>query len=360
MNKTCVVVGLGKAFKIHKKVLEDIGINLVGYVDIDDSKLEEVRKESPNVFNSSSEAVNKVKPFFWDICVPNENHLEVIKEIVSIDSKANILVEKPVCEYNQINDLKQIIRNNPKLKILVNENYMSSNTTKVARGIINQKSLKPYIVISEMSKHRGQDFANGRFVDKKLYVWGYEGPHMLTMILGLGEEYKPKEIISSKIKDAYVETNQGIKIFEKQGEGEAEYIARNGARVLMRTSMTGEFKHLYPPHGKGLISDKILQSDKTRYRALIAKCKNNIDLIAFYDPVQGLEAGGYPGSVVVIENGEITYKKEPIPDNTMVNHISQAVNYFLGEEPNPCNVDTGILNVKTLDEIVSKAVSSNI
>jgi len=40
----------------------------------------------------------------------------------------------------------------------------------------------------------------------------------------------------------------------------------------------------------------------------------------------------------------------------MVNNISKAVNYFLGKEPNPCNVDTGILNVKTLDEIVSKAV----
>ncbi len=359
-EKTCFVVGLGKVFNIHKKVLNSLNIDIKGYIDNDKNKLNDMRKGYNHVFSSLVEAFRESNPFFWDICVPNENHLDVIKEIASLDEKANIFVEKPICEYSQINDLREIINNNPGLKISVNENYLSSNTTKEVRKILNEKSLKPHTIISEMSKHRGEDFANGRFVDKKLYVWGYEGTHMLTMVWGLGDGYKPDEIKSSKMKDAYIETIEGIKKFEKQGEGEAEYITQNGKNVLLRTSMVGEFKYLYPPHGKGLIENKIPQSDrKTRYRVLIAKCHNNIDLVAFYDPVQGLEAGEYPGSVVVIKNGQIDYIKEPIPDNTMFNHISKAVNHFSGKEKNPCDADTGILNVETLDKIVSKALRQN-
>ncbi|NER38300.1 MAG: Gfo/Idh/MocA family oxidoreductase [Oscillatoria sp. SIO1A7] len=90
----CVRVGYGTVAFWHEKKLRALGIDIIGIIDSDPVKQKEAAKRGIKVFSSLAEAADNY-PFFWDICCPTKYHVEIIRDIIEIDERANIIVEKP-------------------------------------------------------------------------------------------------------------------------------------------------------------------------------------------------------------------------------------------------------------------------
>jgi predicted dehydrogenase len=148
-------------------------VTTIGVIDLDEKKKKLALEAGFQAFSSYEEAF-KLKPDFWDICVSTDFHLNILKTIISLDSNANIIVEKPICHFFQIDTLKKILENFQG-KIVVNENYVSSNITKTVRKLSALLNLKSTRIISEMSKNRTADIRNRRFLDQEFFAFGYEG-----------------------------------------------------------------------------------------------------------------------------------------------------------------------------------------
>jgi len=321
----------------HEKKLTEEDVTTIGVIDIDENKRKLALEAGFQVFSSYEEAF-KLKPDFWDICVSTDFHLDILQTIRSLDFHANIIVEKPICHFFQINTLKKVLENFPG-KIVVNENYVSSNVTKNVREISTSLNLKPTRIISEMSKNRTADIRKGRFLDQEFFAFGYEGSHMITNILELGEEYFPAEIKNPHYGDMHITMPNGKICLPKQGRVEKKYISKSGAEVILYTSMAGDIKYYYP--GPFSFFDKIVEDNNTRYRILAVEDeKKCMAVVGFYEPVPGLNRG--EGTVVVFEKGDIKEYIAPIYDDTMGLSLKNAIHYFLEKRDNPCTVDMAI------------------
>lgn len=124
----CVRVGDGSVAFWHEKKIRALGIEMKGIIDPDPVKQKNAATRGIKVFSSLAEAAGS-HPFFWDICCPTKYHLEVIRDIIEIDNRANIIVEKPVCYYCEIEKLSELLKNF-KGKLVVNENYITSLVTQ--------------------------------------------------------------------------------------------------------------------------------------------------------------------------------------------------------------------------------------
>ncbi len=333
----CIRIGYGHVAEWHEKKLTEEDVTTIGVIDIDENKRKLALEAGFQVFSSYEEAF-KLKPDFWDICVSTDFHLDILQTIRSLDFHANIIVEKPICHFFQINTLKKVLENFPG-KIVVNENYVSSNVTKNVREISTSLNLKPTRIISEMSKNRTADIRKGRFLDQEFFAFGYEGSHMITNILELGEEYFPAEIKNPHYGDMHITMPNGKICLPKQGRVEKKYISKSGAEVILYTSMAGDIKYYYP--GPFSFFDKIVEDNNTRYRILAVEDeKKCMAVVGFYEPVPGLNRG--EGTVVVFEKGDIKEYIAPIYDDTMGLSLKNAIHYFLEKRDNPCTVDMAI------------------
>ena len=240
----CVRVGNGQVAFWHENKFRDLGIDTLGIIDPDPVKQKEAAERGIKIFDSFYPA-SAIRPFFWDICCPTKYHVEVIREIIKIDPHANIIVEKPICNYSNIKSLNQILKQF-KGKLVVNENYIASSVTQKIKELIISMNMTPHRVVSEMTKNRVNDFINGRFVDDKFYAFGYEGSHMVTNVLALGEKYLPQNIGKIFYEDLQVNINERNYYLPKQAMVEKHYRAVNGAEVVLYTSMVGKIKYFYP------------------------------------------------------------------------------------------------------------------
>jgi predicted dehydrogenase len=116
----CIRIGYGHVAEWHENKLTEQGVTTIGVIDLDEKKRKLAQEAGFQAFSSYEEAF-KLKPDFWDICVSTDFHLDILKTIISLDSNANIIVEKPICHFFQINTLKKILENFNG-KIVVNEN----------------------------------------------------------------------------------------------------------------------------------------------------------------------------------------------------------------------------------------------
>lgn len=187
-NRTYVRIGQGAVAPLHEKKLEDHGFKTIGIIDSDQAKKEGVLARRLQWFESY-EAALREKPSFWDICVPPEAHFSVMKKIIELDPLANMIVEKPVCLSSQIPELLQLMENF-KGKIVVNENYLSSQVTQaVIRVAFNELLLVPSRIVVEMDKNRIDDTRNGRYIDPEGAL-KYEGPHMVANLQAVLDQFK--------------------------------------------------------------------------------------------------------------------------------------------------------------------------
>jgi len=342
----CVRVGDGSVAFWHEKKLRDLGIETLGIIDPDPVKQKKAAKRGIKVFSSLVQAAEN-RPIFWDICCPTKYHVEVIRDIIEIDNQANIIVEKPVCYYGEIEKLSELLKGfNGKL--VVNENYISSLVTQKIKKLIINLEVTPHRVVSEMTKNRINDFINGRFLDNEFYAFGYEGSHIVTNVLALGEKYLPREIGNIFYEDLYIYINGKKQHLPKQAMVEKHYRAVNGAEVVLYTSMEGKIKYFYPGYSL-LHLYQVPEDPHTRYRVLAVEDRNTgITVAGFYEPIIGQNRG--EGRVVVCKDGIVQKIIPHIVDDTMGRTLKNAIEYFQGKRENPCpaRVAIGIVEFMNL------------
>jgi hypothetical protein len=333
----CIRIGNGAVAPLHRAKLAEIGVETAGVVEIDPARRDDAARQGLRVFGSIAEAFAS-EPDFWDVCVGSRQHLAVLEEIVGLDRRACVIVEKPVCVHSQLDALHALLERFSG-KLAVNENYLSSTVTHVLRTLAFERLRigAPARVVVEMTKNRGPDFARGRFLDEESGAIGYEGSHMLTVLELLGEDLLPPpgHAVEARAEDAEVGAPGGRRLLRRQGAAEVRWTSATGVEVELYTSMVGATKHRFAPYQVG----DIRPGSGARYRVAAVEGHDRrgrpVSVVGFYEPIATL--GRALGAVAVLREGRVRGLLGPIPDDSMGVHLGRIVEYFRrgGENPSP-------------------------
>nr|VFK61590.1 MAG: hypothetical protein BECKTUN1418F_GA0071002_12624 [Candidatus Kentron sp. TUN]VFK70406.1 MAG: hypothetical protein BECKTUN1418E_GA0071001_12622 [Candidatus Kentron sp. TUN] len=235
-------------------------------------------------------------------------------------------------------------------KIVVNENYSASEVTNVVRKQIRQMGLTPSQVVSEMTKNRTKDIIGGRFLDREHYAFGYEGPHMIANVLGLGDGFLPHAFSCQSYDDMWIRKDDHsattTTFLFRQGAVEKRYIARNGALVILHTAMDGNIGYYYPgPHHSAYIPS---HDTRTRYRILsVEDNARDICVVGFYEPIPDSERN--LGKVIILEKRNIKKEINNIEDDTISQSLQRTLAFFGGKGDNPYSVFQALHNLELLE-----------
>ncbi len=342
--QTCIRVGEGTIAPVHQKKLEQHGIDTLGVIDTDSTKREATLKKGLQWFESIDQAFAQ-RPDFWDVCVPPEEHLPVMKKIMQVDPYARILVEKPICMSYQISELLELLKSFQG-KIVVNENYLSSEITEtVLKMAFETLQLQPRKIVIEMDKNRIIDIKRGRYVDPE-GAFKYEGTHILTILQSVLDKLNVSLPMPNYVQyEPLVFSDRSL---ENQGSADIQFKIGN-LDVLLFSSMNGTLKYPYPPYAK----ECILEADTAyRYRILAIEGEsldsNLYTVVGFYEPLANQPR--CLGEVALFKNGKLVTSLGEIPDDSMGAHLHKAADYLLGKTTsNPCTVEAGIEIVQLLD-----------
>ena len=341
---TSIIIGFGVVGPIHHDKMQGIeNVQVIGVIDIDPLKKNKITAKNLPAYLSMEELSIDVTPQIWDVCVPTESHLFVIRQIIARDPKAHIIVEKPVCLHHQIPELREALKGFQG-RIVVNENYLSSEITKKVKEIaLEELKIEPRRIVVEMDKNRSRDFQNGRFIDTEGAL-KYEGTHMVTILKGIGEQFCPRVQVRKNYGDAFIP-----ECLLHQGFADITY-QQDGVDVQLFTSMVGGVCNHYLPYD---ISSMPTEDTASRYRvaAIEGSSKGeSVTVVGFYEPIRGFQRG--QGAVAVIKEGKVVSIFEPIQDDTMGAHLKRAVHYLAYGEENPCPVEKGIEAVEMLTQML--------
>ena len=347
--KACTI-GFGNVAKKHIQNYPP-EVKFIAIIDPDKSKLAKAVKAGFLPFESLESVLESIQPDFWDICIPPNERLSYVEKILSLNiGQSNILIEKPICAVSQTEEFEKLVKHS-KSKICVNENYSSSTVNKIIQEkLLKNKIGKAHIVI-EFSKNRIQDFIKGRYIDKELGAFGYEGTHMISCVSCLSLAKKPKEIISSHIYNLRVPEAFYYSNGKYQGGAELEYSTEDGSLVEVLTFMDGHVKH--PLDILNIDNERDIENPDVRYRIIEIKEKD-VSIIGQYEPVLGWER--LYGRVYVTQKGKIVEKEEKIYDNSMKTHIQRALSFFFNNGTNPYTVEKGLADLKFLSQAFEKAL----
>ena len=170
-----LLVGYGFAGHIHHAIWNELGLDII-VVDRDERKAQEATREGFPAFRDLDRAFDEFgTPFIYDICVNTEEHLRVLKDILSRDESANIIIEKPVVHSRlAVEELGYLVTKYPSAKLFVNENYFFSSIVEKIRENLSTSRLGELRIYAEFSKDRRNDTKTGRFIDRHLGIFGIE------------------------------------------------------------------------------------------------------------------------------------------------------------------------------------------
>lgn len=349
-DQTCIRVGGGTISPVHQQKLQQHAVETLGIIDNDPSKKDVVLRQGLQWFESYEQALEQ-KPDFWDVCVPPEVHLVVMKKIIETDPKALITVEKPICMSYQISELCQLLKTFQG-KIVVNENYLSSEITgtvlKIAFELLH---LTPHRIVVEMDKNRIADIKRGRYVDPE-GAFKYEGTHILTILLSVLDKLSI-ELPNRPNTIDYEPLIVSGRTLENQGSADILFKI-DQLEINLFSSMNGTIKNRYPAYSK----DSILEEETAhRYRILAIEGESPdgtlYTVVGFYEPLAKHSRG--IGEVILLKNGEWIKSFGEIADDSMGNHLGRTADYLLGKTSvNPCTAERGIEIVRLLDRMLPK------
>ncbi len=343
-----VVIGFGNAAKIHAKTYPEAEI--IGVIDTNPDKRKEVEDLGLTFYGSLDDI--KLKPDYFDVTTPTESHFRVTSKILSKYLDANILIEKPVCKPSEIEKLRALEKKFKEAKLSVNENYISSKVMHGIRKYVEEYRMKKSSVSIEFSKNRIPDVEKGiidvkkgRFIDKELGAFGYEGPHMLTCINNSSGDKKIKHIWNSALRPMVLSNGN---VVEDQGEALLDYRANDGSSVHFFTSMIGNTDVRLPSHD--IMPEYNIKNPEERYRVMLVK--ENLTVGGIFEPIPNKPRGH---SMVFIYDNGVLEDVESFDDNHMRFHQQRAVDFFETKVENPCNVETAVGVVEDLNRAVKFA-----
>jgi hypothetical protein len=337
MQATCIRVGYGAIAQIHQQKLDTLGVRTLAIVETHPERRMAAAHAGFQVAAKCAEVVH-LRPTFWDICVPTQYHVDILEAVAACDSRANILIEKPLCRYTDIVRLEHVLRQFNG-QVVVNENYCSSAVTQYVRQAIERLDLKIEHIAVEMTKHRGADVASGRFVDEEFGALGYEGPHLLAIVQHLGQPYLPGDVVYLAIEDAIIPTEAGgSTLLVGQGGIDLTYLTPTGVEVNLYSSLVGRPKYLISPLDQ--MGMTIAYGDPTRHRVLQVTGTDihgdTYQIAGWYEPIRGHDRS--QGAAAIFKNGAVQKFIQPILDDTIGTHLARTVRCFTGEDENPCSV----------------------
>jgi hypothetical protein len=124
----------------------------------------------------------------WHICTPTAVHLQTLRKILHVDPAARLLVEKPLCQTDELASVQSLLASHPDARIIVNEQYRYSAPIRwlgAAKRQLSADGGRRIQIHIEMTKNRLLDATAGRFVDNHFGVFGYEWPHLITVLCEL-------------------------------------------------------------------------------------------------------------------------------------------------------------------------------
>lgn len=361
MQMRCVRIGFGKISRIHEGHLRDLGVTTIGIVEVNPERVKEIREMGFNALDSIEAAV-ALNPDFYDICTPTYTRLEILRNLCILNPYANILLEKPCCDYKDVEEVQRLTKNHLG-KIAVNENYASSNVTTRVLETVRERNIRSSRVIVESTKNRGEDFQKGRFIDLRLGALGYEGSHLLAVVGELGDDYgfqelidldidtgeQPMERIDSNTNTQALETTNSGSYGLNQGGAFIRYKAKNDCVVDLYTSMAGNIGYPCPPYA---LPGETISNNETLIRYRILRVDGVDDsgvthqIVGFYEPIKNMQRSQV--RIAIFKDWTLEHLSEEFTDNTMSQHLQKIVGYFRGKSPNPYDVDRAIEDVKRL------------
>jgi hypothetical protein len=176
----------------------------------------------------------------WHICTPTALHLQTLRGILHVDPAARLLVEKPLCQTDELTSVQSLLASHPDARIIVNEQYRYSTPIRWLRALKRQLSADgspPIQIAIEMTKNRLLDATTGRFVDNHFGVFGYEWPHLVTVLC---------ELLTSDEVEEYL-TLSGT-LYKSPAEGSewppltaSEFVQLStGPSILLHSSVDGK------------------------------------------------------------------------------------------------------------------------
>lgn len=175
------IVGFGKIGRLHAALLGGMGWRVVT-----------VDPKGPNEGASANRAtfaaVDSIPPTMvadirlWVICAPTDLHLDCLKQVVRVAPEGRVVVEKPACNSDQIDEFEELLHAHPRLRLTINEQYAFSRLGARMREAVRRAKAPLEDVYIEFTKNRSADRAGGRFVDRDYGILGYEWTHILTLL----------------------------------------------------------------------------------------------------------------------------------------------------------------------------------
>ena len=181
-----LLIGHGTVGKMHELKFCESGHKLF-FVDLHQKVEKNKVLDKKTVYFQSLSSI--CSDFFksidvFDVCVPTTSHLKVLQEIARQNSSARVLLEKPICDVAELEEMKLFLREEPSIKIYVNSPYRYAfsllKLLKFTEKFLS-KGKKLRSINIEFSKNRTFDECNGRFVDPQGAI-GYEFFHILEIL----------------------------------------------------------------------------------------------------------------------------------------------------------------------------------
>lgn len=238
--KVCLI-GCGKAGVLH---LERWALLNYDIIIVDDRVLKMGFPAYLRIDDIPPHIISEID--IWDICTPTSSHLKCIMDILSYNDNANILVEKPLCDTDQIEQLEKYVakkKQSSGFKIIVNDPYNFSNPIHHNIKFIKQNYSQDDItdIYIEFSKNRSADEEKGRFIDKKSGALGYEWFHMLSILNLFLQKDEMREYLKSSIYShpfSFTMNRNGV-----PDNIEEKIVLSSSKKITLYTSMQGLIKY---------------------------------------------------------------------------------------------------------------------
>jgi hypothetical protein len=111
----------------------------------------------------------------WTVCCPTTDHMPVLRAILERNPHARVLVEKPACQGHEVEQFAALLATHRNARVLVNDQYLHSQALpRLTRAVADYEPQAALDLIGiTFTKDRGNDIAQGRFIDRTYGVLGY-------------------------------------------------------------------------------------------------------------------------------------------------------------------------------------------
>ncbi|XUY30467.1 Gfo/Idh/MocA family oxidoreductase (plasmid) [Agrobacterium sp. rho-8.1] len=337
------IVGYGVAGRLHARILLETGSKL----SIVDPKYQGL----PDTFQVT--AISELSQDFahavqlWSICTPTAEHLSSLQQILKLNPRARVLLEKPACQAHEIPDLVILLQQHPEARLCVIDQYKHTLLLPaLLQALRNFEPSEPITGVDvTFNKDRRRQIEKGRFVDRSYGVLGYEWLHMLTIVREIlpesFQQYVSSNPVHSLLRPTYSEALFIAALTEET------VVARDGKPVSIRLSSNivqpvseAAFGPMPRPASSGNWQKKLRPlDDRVRYARITAGITT---VTLYFDPVTTVGGWQLPRNyhrLTVERQGNIV-ADYVLPDAPLHNAIRHGVSTMLtdGEDLGPIDL----------------------